>query len=423
MLSARVAVLIGSLAVAPAVVAAVPAGATGQTQATAPTTDKTLPASPAKHAAALIADGHVDDGLALLDKILAEKPHDREALTAKIDALIGLDRTPEAVGVYDTAVGKTGKHDPELARHLALAELRHLAKVESPERDTAVKWLQKVGEKAGDAAPTAATAPAAAAAAATRTPPPGPGAAAKPGAGAPMKPQTPEEILSGETATLDMRIAAFYRLPGPGTDQTRKFIRTALTSASPTLKMAAIDTAVRLDLRDLAADIRPSLQDGFYPVKLKAAAAVRTFGDHAADDLLQTTLKGDFFAGRLVAARALKASGDTTSWIPAITPLLESPRPTERVLAAELLVDTDKSAEAVAILRTNLTADDPPVRADAVRVLASQTQASPWDFLPLLKDPNPSVRVHAAGVVVRGLPATAAAARPAVSSRPASRHK
>jgi HEAT repeat protein len=412
MLSTRVAVLIGSLTVASAV-PALPATAqssqgTGhqQTPATAPTTGNTLPASPAKLAAALIADGKTEDGLKLLDQILAQKPHDREAQTIKIDALIGLGRTADAVGVYDTAVGSGGKHDPELARHLALAELRHLANVESPERDTAAKLLEKAGEPVPPM---------------PKSRPPAAGQSNAPGA--PTKPPTAEEILSGETATVEQRIGAFYRLQGPATGQTRQFIRTALTSASPTLKMAAIDTATRLDLRDLAPDIRPSLQDGFFPVKLKAAAAVRQFGDHAADELLQTTLKGEFFAGRLIAARALKASGDNASWIPAITPLLESPRPTERVLAAELLVDTDKSAEAVAILRTNLTADDPPVRADAARVLSNLTQANPWDFLPLLKDPNPAVRVHAAGIVVRSLPSSAATAKPAAPSRPASRHQ
>jgi hypothetical protein len=156
-------------------------------------------------------------------------------------------------------------------------------------------------------------------------------------------------------------------------------------------------------------DLRPLLSDEVLLVKLKAAAALRQLGDHAGDQILQATLKADFLAGRLIAARALRASGDTTSWIPAISQLLDGPRANERVLAAELLLDTNKSAQALEIVRANLTAQDPPVRADAVRILAQQASASPWDFLPLLRDPNPAVRVQAAGVIVRALPANAAA--------------
>jgi hypothetical protein len=372
------------------------------------TTKRATPATPTQEAAAMIVDGKAEDALTLIDQILAQKPGDREALTVKMDALISLDRTPEAVAVYDAYVGAAGKHDVPLARHLAHAELRHLATGDRPAVKEAAAELLK---KSGEAVPAPGPAPG---------PAPAPAPRQKPSASAsePLgRPSTPDEILANDKSSPEARMGALAGLQAPVSARASQAVRAALTNPAPRLKMMAIDTVTRLDLRDLSSDLRPLLGDEAMIVKLKAAAALRQFGDHAGDEILQATLKGDFLAGRLVAARALRASGDTTSWVPAITQLLESPRANERVLAAELLVDSDKSGAAMKILRDNLTAQDPPVRADAARVLATQAGANPWDFLPLMKDPNPAVRVQAAGVLMRALPA--ATAKPAVASRPA----
>jgi HEAT repeat protein len=362
------------------------------------------PATPAQQAAAMIVDGKAEDALKLIDQILAQKPGDREALTVKIDALISLDRTPEAVAVYDAYVGTAGKHDVALARHLAHAELQHLAAGDRPAVKEAAADLLK---KSGETVPKAASAT-----------PSGPRQKPSASASEPLgTPSTPEQVLSNDKSSVEARIGALAQLEAPVSAPARQGVRAALTNPAPRLKMIAIDAITRLDLRDLSPDLRPLLADPVVIVNLKAAAALRQLGDHAGDEILQSALKGEFLAGRLIAARALRASGDTTSWVPAITQLLDSPRANERVLAAELLVDTDKSAAAVKILRDNLTAQDPPVRADAARVLATQAGANPWDFLPLMKDPNPAVRVQAAGVLMRALPA--ATAKPAVASRPA----
>ena len=364
-----------------------------------------------QHAAAMIAEGNADDALQLLDTILASKPNDRDATMVKMDALIALERTPEAAALYDSFVGTAGKHDVPMARHLAQAELRHLAIGDRPAvKEAAADLLKKSGE-AVPASPS--TAPAALPITPSTT-----GKAAAPQT-KPLPMQTPDQILGNDKATDEQRVGALTTVTAPVSPQARQGIRKALASPVMRLKTNAIDAVQRLDLRDLVPDLKPLLADEVIFVKLKAAAALRQMGDHAGDEVLQSTLKGDFLAGRLIAARALRADGDKTSWIPAIATLLGSPRPTERVLAAELLLDTNKSADAVKVLRENLNATDPPARADAARVLAQQSGANPWDFLPLMKDPNPAVRVQAAGVLVRALPAAAAAAKPAAANRPA----
>jgi hypothetical protein len=385
------------------------AAVSAQTQAANTVQPAKTPQTPTQQAAAMIADGKADDALQLIDSILAAKPGDREATMVKMDALIALERTPDAAALYDAFVGAAGKHDVPLARHLAQAELRHLASGDRPAvKDAAADLLKQSGE----AVPKSAPAPAPAAMPIT---PSTPGPQTKP---LPM--QTPDQILGNEKATDEQRLGALTALTAPVSPQARQGIRKALANPAMRLKTNAIDAIQRLELRDLAPDLKPLLADEVILVKLKAAAALRQFGDHAGDEILQSTLKGDFLAGRLIAARALRADGDKTSWIPAIAVLLNSPRANERVLAAELLIDTNKSAEALKIVRANLDAKDPPVRADAARVLAQQSGANPWDFLPLMKDPNPAVRVQAAGVLVRALPAAAAASKPAAANRPAS---
>jgi Tetratricopeptide repeat len=369
------------------------------------------PQNSTQHAAAMIAEGNADDALQLIDTVLAARPGDRDATMVKMDALIALERTPDAAAVYDSFVGAAGKHDVPMARHLAQAELRHLAIGDRPAvKEAAADLLKKSGEAVPTAPPVAAPA--------TPVTPSTTGTSAATQT-KPLPMQTPDQILGNDKATDEQRLGALTVITAPVSPQARQGIRKALASPVMRLKTNAIDAVQRADLRDLLPDLKPLLADDVIFVKLKAAAAIRHFGDHAGDEILQSTLKGDFLAGRLIAARAFRADGDKTSWIPAIAVLLNSPRPTERVLAAELLIDTDKSADAVKVLRDNLNATDPPARADAARVLAQQSGANPWDFLPLMKDPNPAVRVQAAGVLVRALPAAAAAAKPAAANRPA----
>ena len=86
-------------------------------------------------------------------------------------------------------------------------------------------------------------------------------------------------------------------------------------------------------------------------------------GDSGGDEVLFAALKAEFLAGRLLAARALSATGDT-SWPPQIAPLLESPRANERVAAAELLLKMPAHAEkAREILKTEMSGTEAPLRA------------------------------------------------------------
>jgi HEAT repeat protein len=119
--------------------------------------------------------------------------------------------------------------------------------------------------------------------------------------------------------------------------------------------------------------------------------------------VLHAALKAEFLAGRIAAARVLKATGDT-SWPPQIVPVLDSPRVNERVAAAELLLSMPAhAAKAREILKTEMSGSEVPLRREAIRALTSQADADPWSYLLLMRDADPVVRVYAAGVLMRKL--------------------
>jgi tetratricopeptide (TPR) repeat protein len=356
--------------------------------------------SPTQAAAALVASGKYEDALAAIQKTLAMAPTNREATMVKIDALVGLEKSADALDTYYAFVAAAKeRQDANLAWHLGRASLRHAAAGDHPDaQSAAAELLRAAGETA--AAPKQTAAGAGAAKAGTTQ-----AGTAKTGA------PRPEETLANASAPVDARRAALDRLTAPVSQETQQHVRAALKATEPGLKLSAATAVSRLELRSAIPELRLLLKDAFLPVKLTAAAALRELGDSGGNETLFAALKAEFLAGRLLAARALSATGDT-SWPPQIAPLLESPRANERVAAAELLLKTPAHAEkAREILKTEISGDQPALRGEAIRVLASQADADPWSYLPLMRDANPVVRVYAAGVLMRKLaPAPAAAA-------------
>lgn len=356
---------------------------------------QTAPAqpTPTQAAAALVAAGKYEDALASLQKTLATAPTNRDAVMVKLDALVGLEKNGDALDSYTAFINaKRVSQDAGLARHLARAALRHAAAGTHPDaQPAAAEFLKAAGETVGSAARTK----------------PGPlkdGAAT---AGA----QNPEDVLANSAAPVEAKRAALDQLTAPASPKAQDLVRAALRERDQWLRLSAAYTAKRLDLRGAVPELRAALKEDFFPLKIAAAATLREWGNKAGDEVLYAALKSEFLAGRLPAARALKATGDT-SWPPQIAPVLESPRATERVAAAELLLPIPAhTAKAREILKTEMAGKEVPLRREAIRALTSQTDADPWSYLLLMRDADPVVRVYAAGVLMRKLdPASAPAA-------------
>lgn len=351
------------------------------------------PRTPTQAAAALVAAGKYEDALASIQKTLAATPTDRDAVTVKIDALVGLERSADALDSYYAFIAaKRAQQDAGLARHFAQASLRHASAGNHPDaQPAAVEILRAAGETVA-------------------SPPKTPRATAQGGA-ARGGAQSPEDILASGAAPVEARRAALDQLTAPASAKTQEFVRAALKDRDQWLRLSAAYAAKRLDLRGAVPELRLALQDDFFPLKLAAAATLHEWGNKAGDEVLYAALKGEFLAGRLPAARALKATGDA-SWPPQIVPLLESPRANERVAAAELLLTVPAHApKAREILQTEMSGSEVPLRREAIRALTSQPDVDPWSYLLLMRDPDPVVRVYAAGVLMRKLdPASAQAA-------------
>jgi HEAT repeat protein len=106
---------------------------------------------------------------------------------------------------------------------------------------------------------------------------------------------------------------------------------------------------------------------------------------------------------RLIAAEAYADRG-TGAWVNALMPLLQDTAGLTRLRAAELLAPVNPEA-ARGVLTAAAADNNPVVRAEATRILDAPAIAAaiPSD-LPslrrLLRDPDPGVRLHAAGIVI-----------------------
>jgi hypothetical protein len=349
--------------------------------------------TPTQAAAAMVAAGKYEDALAEITKTLAMKPTDREAVMVKMDALVGLGKAPDALDSYYAFIAAAREQqDAGLARHLAVASLRHAAAGDHPDaQPAAAELLRAAGENV---------------AASKQTP-----AATTKGAAQPR----PEEILANASSSVQAKRMALDRLTAPVSQQTQELVRASLKAGDQWVRLDAAHAAKRLDLRSAIPELTLALQEPqFFPLKLAAAATLREWGQKTGDEVLHSALKEQFLAGRIAAARVLKATGDT-SWPPQIVPVLDSPRANERVAAAELLLSMPAhAAKAREILRTEMRGSEVPLRREAIRALTSQADADPWNSLLLMRDADPVVRVYAAGVLMRKL---APAAAPAAAGR------
>lgn len=350
--------------------------------------------TPTQAAAAMVTAGQYEDALVALQRTLAMAPTDRDAVMVKIDALAGLGKNAEALDSYQAFIAASNTpQDAALARHIARALLRQAAVSTHPDaQPAAIELLKAAGETAGTPARVKPNLTGQNGVATTGT-------------------QNPEDVLSNAAAPVEAKRTALDQLTAPVTPKAQGLVRAALKERDQWLRTTAAYTAKRLDLRAAVPELQAALQDNFFPLKIAAAATLREWGNKAGDEVIYGALKSDFLAGRLPAARALKATGDT-SWPPQIAPILDSPRANERVAAADLLLPIPAhAARAREILKTEMSGKEVPLRREAVRALATQGDADPWNYLLLMRDADPVVRVYAAGVLMRKLaPASAPAA-------------
>ncbi|MBE3135696.1 MAG: HEAT repeat domain-containing protein, partial [Acidobacteria bacterium] len=147
--------------------------------------------------------------------------------------------------------------------------------------------------------------------------------------------------------------------------------------------------------REALPSLREALDDPIPYVRLSAAAAVKQFGDAAADARIDSMLKSESPDVRLMAVEAL-AGGKSRGWVSITKPLLADPNGLTRLRAAKLLARDEPDA-ARAVLARAVADPNPVVRQDAVRILET---LRPYDvklLRGLLRDKSQWVRLYAAG--------------------------
>jgi HEAT repeat protein len=172
-----------------------------------------------------------------------------------------------------------------------------------------------------------------------------------------------------------------------------------LRDASPVTRMAAASAVAALGYGEAISALRPLLTDPFGPVRTAAAVALRQLGDRSGDKVLADGARGTAPDQPIVAMEAAGAApGEET--VAAVTSLLAHKDPLVRLRAAEVLGRAGLARPACrAALEDLLASADAGIRQEAARVFELLPAGDPQVARRLLRDPNPWVRLYAAGTL------------------------
>lgn len=348
-------------------------------------------AAPASDAATLatgwnaLAAGQRDAAARAAGEILARTPWNHAAIALRIEALSSPDPL-RALDAYEAWLGKRTREDAGLLEAIPRAIVLQIAGSTEPDlRHEARRLL------------TAAHVP--------------------------LPPRAAEDAIDQLTADAarakDGDPAALKRLDTAATAGTldpsvlTEALEAAGPPATPTLMMmlnapagpSRAAAAAALGRRN-AEEARPALQklltdmDPF--VRSSAAVALARMGDQQAQAVVDRMLLSDVPDLRLMAAEAW--NGQDGPWVSAIMPLLENRDGLTRLQAAQLIAPVNPEL-ARRTLREAAGDPNPVIRAEATRVMEHVAQQVPdigdiSQLRRLLRDPDPAVRLHAAGVLL-----------------------
>jgi HEAT repeat protein len=338
---------------------------------------------------AAIAAGRPADAVRAADELLKRNPADHQAAALGIEALAP-GKTLAALDAYERWLAHVAGEDVHLLQPIAEETLRALA--HGTDRALQVRALDQLA-RAGDAAAAGALAelgrtggPQVDAARARL----GDAAAAArliDGSAGGVPPQAVADALgaAGPAAAPRLLELLKHREPSVRRAAAMSLGKAGAANASEPLKaLAATDET-----------IRPW-----------ATVALARLGDTEALAAVEQMLASPVADIRLLAAEAY-AGKPSGPWVEALTPLLDDRNGLTRVRAAELLAPAAPERARDTLLQA-LSDPNPVVRGDVARALDESdllTGAAPGDTLPvlrrMLRDADPSVRLHAAASVLR----------------------
>jgi HEAT repeat protein len=337
-----------------------------------------------------IATGAHAEAVRMADKLLAANPRDHRVMTLKVEAIAIADPV-RALDAYERWLAEVRHEDPFLLDPIARGTLEQIAagsdtvlKIAALERlvragvPEARGRLNASRTEANSAATDAALARTGDAEAAGRL------------------------VEAAASATQGRAEAIADALPAAGVAGIPALRRLLTASAGPT-RAAAVRALGKLDARVTLPELKSAMNDPDPLVRAWAAVSLARMGENQGEEQVARMLESPVADLRLIAAEAYADRGHG-SWVSAILPLLKDPGGLTRLRAAELLAPVEPQA-ARTVLTDAAENANPVVRAEATRILAEPSLAllTPGDWPTIrrwLRDADPVVRLHGAGIVI-----------------------
>ncbi len=342
-----------------------------------------------------LAAGRTEAAEAVAERLLQAGPRRHEALSLKIAARVQAGHPETALDDYEQWVKGAPHEDVFLLQPIAVGVVEALTR--AADVGVRVDALQALAE-AGDAT-----------------------AAARLGSIAAERPGIADEALARANnpeaiARLSRRVAA----PNPRADMSGAIDTLAAVNAPgaaatfaaaldparamPT-KMAAARALAKIGATDAIPQLRRALQDPDPPVRMTAAAALARLGDASGADLVREMENSPVADIRLMAAEVAAPGNPAGAWVGTATGVLNDVDPLARLSAARLLVaHAADPAAGLAVLNAALADPNPALRLAAVRAVETFPREILGNDVPtlrrLLRDPDPRVRILAAGALL-----------------------
>jgi hypothetical protein len=213
-------------------------------------------------------------------------------------------------------------------------------------------------------------------------------------------PASQEVARAVADAVGSRKAAALAAVRGvPTTPVLVEAIADALTRGDDVVKDAAAEAAIDRRAPALVEPLEAVVATARFTAPLRAAVALMRMDDLSGRALVDANLAGDLADGRIVAARAYAGRPDT-GWAARLEPVLKDPNPLLRILAAELLLPV-RPREAMQAIGPELVEENPVLRAEATRVAAGHPATALEVLHAALADEAPWVRFHAAEALAR----------------------
>lgn len=211
-----------------------------------------------------------------------------------------------------------------------------------------------------------------------------------------MKPRTPNAM------------AIIKSLGESGSSLAIEALTLKLSDPEPGIRAAAVDALAKVGGAAVIGRIKPLLtdpNDRTGAVRASAAGALLALNDFSGIQILRELAESPYATGRVRAAE-LMASRPDAAWLSLVRGLVELPDdPNQdnseiRLQAAKLLAEHDQQTAAAALERHS-THNNPAIRQEALRLMASDLNAPLPALRRLLRHPEWLISVHAAASISR----------------------